>query len=480
MIFHPKNGEKLNNQCAPRKKLGAAWLCAGLWFLFNPEVMLLDILPDFLGYACLLMGLYQLADLSPKLAEAFCGFRRLMFASFAQTLIFTVLITRMSQNEQPVSFLLWVFVFLILNLLLGVPTWVKFFDGLLYLGLRHEGQAILAPTRRLEKKHRKGTSVTLILQRFTCVFCVLKSLFPLLAEWSVLSMYDHQEDYRVRNWYEYIDMYRTLVILIGLLIGGIWLWSMWRYLRRVLRDTPFWERTEALFAATVTPDEGLWVTRRVHWGFLTLIAGIALRTELYIDEVNRIPEWVAPLVIAAGVVILWRYLSRKMPVFLSLGALTAVGILVRFFNRDFYRRFNTPSAVLKNSAALTAHVWLCAWTLLEQILFLIVLFFLCRSLRGLIHNLTGFPPKCDGMPDRTGEIHRGETLRVFLTFIPAALAAVGSVAYRVFLPWIGSLWLAQVVLSVALAVYFGYALSTVEEQVRRRFWFMKADEARGE
>ena len=50
------------------------WLIPALCFLFNPNIAVIDVLPDFIGYIFLCLALSEIADLNDDLAEAKTAF----------------------------------------------------------------------------------------------------------------------------------------------------------------------------------------------------------------------------------------------------------------------------------------------------------------------------------------------------------------------------------------------------------------------
>lgn len=69
-----------------KKNLGIGQILLSAVFLFNPEVSVIDPLPDFIGYLLLVTGLTCLADLNETLATARKLFLILAWVSGAQLL----------------------------------------------------------------------------------------------------------------------------------------------------------------------------------------------------------------------------------------------------------------------------------------------------------------------------------------------------------------------------------------------------------
>ena len=50
--------------------MGIAYILAGVFFLFNPNINVVDVLPDFIGYLLIYRGLFHASFLSDNLRQA--------------------------------------------------------------------------------------------------------------------------------------------------------------------------------------------------------------------------------------------------------------------------------------------------------------------------------------------------------------------------------------------------------------------------
>ena len=79
-------------------------LTAGILFLFNPNVNLIDVLPDCIGYLCICAAIAREADLCGELADAQTEFRRLFWISLSKlpAWLIATLITARSVGEETI------------------------------------------------------------------------------------------------------------------------------------------------------------------------------------------------------------------------------------------------------------------------------------------------------------------------------------------------------------------------------------------
>ena len=64
-----------------KKNLGLGYLVVAAFMLFNPNIVIIDFIPDFIGYIFMVAGLSQLADLNHHIEEASRLFKRMFIVS---------------------------------------------------------------------------------------------------------------------------------------------------------------------------------------------------------------------------------------------------------------------------------------------------------------------------------------------------------------------------------------------------------------
>ena len=158
-----------------RKYLGVGQILASSVFLFNPEVSVIDPLPDVFGWLLLTMGLTCFADLNDSLAEARRLFLLLTWIGGAQTLSLILLFGLPASAGRNTDFLLLPFVFGTLSVVFAIPAFGKLFDGFLYLGSRLDGTAVFrgAEKKKPWKQRKTNTAAADRLRYFTYAFLIV-------------------------------------------------------------------------------------------------------------------------------------------------------------------------------------------------------------------------------------------------------------------------------------------------------------------
>ena len=174
-------------------------LTAGILFLFNPNVNLIDVLPDCIGYLCICAAIARAADLCGELADAQTEFRRLFWIALSKlpAWLIATLITARSVGEETIL-LSMTFAYAVAETVFGVRAFTRLFEGLSYLGTRYDGGEFLYKIPARPKKLRGTDGPTAVLRfrpvnglaALSCAFVVFKSVFCVLPELSLLSNYD--------------------------------------------------------------------------------------------------------------------------------------------------------------------------------------------------------------------------------------------------------------------------------------------------
>ena len=86
---------------------GLLWMIPAFCFLFNPNISVIDFLPDFIGYFFLCIGLSKMADLNEELYEARSAFLRMILIDAGKILAILWIFGMEASGERSSSFLLW-------------------------------------------------------------------------------------------------------------------------------------------------------------------------------------------------------------------------------------------------------------------------------------------------------------------------------------------------------------------------------------
>ena len=150
-------------------------LIVAAWFLFNPNVTILDILPDAVAYALILFSLRHLTAFVPYMREASDAFRKLFYISLIKIPALFVMLVMASQR---ITISLFSLSFAVVEIIFLLPAFTHLFEGLYYLGQRFECTAAI----RCEGFPKRVEAVRTI----TYIFLVIRALLSTLPDFVFL------------------------------------------------------------------------------------------------------------------------------------------------------------------------------------------------------------------------------------------------------------------------------------------------------
>ena len=280
-------------------------LICGLVFFCNPNLNIVDILPDCIGCLLIVLALTKLGDLCADIGEAKHAFTTLFWITLSKlpAVILLMWITGKNASEETM-WLVFTFCYAVAETVFAMRAFSLLFDGLAYLGTRQEGGEFLYVwTSKPQKTDADGASRRVRSKRIehlmhaTSAFLVVKALLYTLPEFCRLSSYDTlgyitPEGLALSGFY---PLFVSAAVLIGLVIGIVWLCQVCGYVRHIAKHTDFWNGLYRQYETTVLPRSGIFVMRRMY-AFTVLISAAAIfSVDFYLDEVNCLPDFVSAI-----------------------------------------------------------------------------------------------------------------------------------------------------------------------------------------
>lgn len=454
------------------KYMGFGAAVASAVFLFNPDIALIDIFPDFIGYLLLTLSLRFARDLSPHFENAWKRFRLLTLVTVAKFIaLFWVMGVLTNALEKPTMLLLLSFVFSILELIWGIPAWFSFIEGLILHAQTAGGEYPLL--ERGAKSYRPGKNVSVSFRNTTVFFMIAKAFFANISEFSALS--EHSYDDKAFNWYRFVGLYRILAVFIGAVIGVIWLVCALRFFIGIIKDEKLIESAKQKYETQVLPNTGLFIRRDIAFLLTVLCAAALLSADFYIDKVNFIPDTLSAVLWAWTFIKLKPYYAKyKMGLAITgvYGVLTVVGAIMSgnfvsgawvektWANREVFIEFITMYPV----------------RVAEAVFFFITVLLALNGVRAVIDSHCGYIPSTmseEYRSSRLAAIRKEVCAKVWLCLAIAAITAAVSGLYEFILSldlFISPIWwIISFVASLAFFASAVYMMSAVNEEVESRY-----------
>lgn len=441
-------------------------LIVAAWFLFNPNISILDLLPDCIAYLCILFALRHLTPFVPYMREAADGFRKLFYVSLIKLPALVVMLTMASER---VTITLFSLSFAIVELIFLFPAVHNLFEGLFYLGERFGCESAIKADRL-----KNGPEA---IRTVTYLFVSVKMALSTLPDFAFLFNFDRLsgDGFTISNTQYAILLF--LAFLLSLIMGVIWLGYILPYFKAIRRDP-------GVDALTPPDCENVHVREnrrlRLSLPYFLFAAGICLSVDLVFDNVAVPPDYLSAIFFTALALILFFTVKQYRILTLVLsGGYVVSSILYTVFRNSFFREF-ILSDLTRIPEADTAYLPVILLSVVNELLFLSNVIMLGRTLIEFRKKNSPTPPPAESYEGRVylSEEHDAKKQNL-LCLILAALTAVASALdtflarYTVdvsahpgysgsmlYVPVFSGFWLLPLLFSVALAIDTVWICST--------------------
>lgn len=264
--------------------MGLGYLIVGCFFLLNPYFSIFDILPDFIGYACILKGLSKVSKINADFAAALRSFRTLMIVTFAR--MFTL---PLAGGSDQTWLLLIVFCFGLGEFYLSLRAFNSMFEGFCYTAERGESSAVF----------EKWSEVKLI----TTIFVIARQALCILPELSLLSSTEYGEvtSHGINSLAQYRTVFNILGALLSLAFGIFWFVRIRSYLKGISADKDYINSIESQYRLAVGDSEKAKRYFALRFSLIMLLVAAVLSIELPFDGFNYLPHAIFAFIIALAV-----------------------------------------------------------------------------------------------------------------------------------------------------------------------------------
>ena len=459
-----------------KKYGGIGMLIWGFVFLFNPEIAVIDILPDFIGYSLICAGLVNLSDMYYQFADARRGFAKGIIISAAKLVSFVILIGLFSYSERPVGMLLFTFLFAVLELIFLIPAYRNLFEGFLYAAQRLNSNSALRYAYTDEKQKKlldncksKGIvpkNLTQKAYKRAVTFIIIKNTLAVAPELTSLIN---------NNQYAFIGLLRSFAVLICFVFGVFFLINTVRYFTLIKKDEIFISAIKEKYECEVLPKKHLFVSRRISAQLIAAAVSCILCINVYNEDINIVPGvlfFIGSLVFFA--------IKRDEGRFRKLGIIASVaGILtsglewvlwIIFFKNHFL------GEVSKFPHAYWEYYTISGIAILNCILSLIIVIFLAMSVYDIASKHTG-RPEYEGGVVVSNKVHKDDLFEYKKSMIIiAALFFISKLTYlfNIFAsPFSINFWMIEMspmidtIASVIFAIYSYCILTTIKNHSKK-------------
>lgn len=437
-------------------------------FLCTPNLNLFDLLPDAVGYGLLLLAIRRSCAIFPHFDDAYRGFRTLFWVNLAKIpAIFVMLYITGKDLEERALITVFALGFAIVEWIFAFPAFRNLFEGFAYIG---ESRGVMQALRTPNGKSVDSLSI------LTMVFLAVKGATSFLPEMVYLSTFDHNGSLEIGavNPAVFYPFFAAGGLLISLVVGLVWLFSVLPYLKELKRDG---DMQALLFGTAELLKDDLSAAdqkRQRRFFLLFLSLGFVFAVDPLIGNRDLLPNALA----AISFFLAFHFCNGEKFVHGKLFSLIylAVSVVENIFTARFFKAFAITDIAFQD-AALWHYAPVVALRLAESVLFAVTVFFSMKLLKEFILTHTGKQLRPEDLVLRN-EVHtellrRVKRLSVFVPLyallrpVSAALMAFtdrhviteteanefyseGTIVYSSAFSW---LWILLLIAGIALAVY---------------------------
>ena len=458
-----------------KKKNYYARIAAALLLLCNPNIHLLDFLPDFIAYFLLFSVISEAADLAPHFAQARDLAKKLaLLGLFKIPAVFIILVSKSGNTMDSNLVPTFAIIFALFEMILGYLFIYHTSEALFYLGERSDAAALISSFRA--GKHRKVMPE--ILRNLSYCFFFAKSFASFIPELLLLTRkQDFVGDLAGQMALVRLYPYALLIVLLPILALGIyWLLNARAYLRAIQTEGKF---SSALYSLA---GEDMILQKEKHALCAASVLAFTLFSIATLFSMNFMPLFCYALFLVLGACWLKtpKSLARKTHIF---GALAIVTTLAQMLSVEIFEYDYGYDSLLNNAEAKAAYIPVVISAAINTIALLTLLFIVYLCIRHVIYNSLDTSAASTRTIHAEKKYHRELArfnviflilgalsvicrgiyiyLRGQVIFIPSSATAVGTISHKL------EFWpLILILIAIPYIIFTFYMMGMMKDEIK--------------
>lgn len=342
--------------------MGFGALAVGLVFLFNPNINVMDFIPDFIGLWIVCASLKRLAQINSDIFESRKLFFKLSLVELAKT--FSALFVSSTDST---GYLLFAFVFGVIECILFTLATRELFIGIENLGMRHSSSAVLATKKRKSGKFR---DVTTCLQRYMLVFYYTRTLCAVLPEFTEL-----QSDTVVSSNRIILSQFKGIFYIFGGLVvtvlGIIYIKRVVSFFSSCRRDEPFILSLEESYGKFLSINKNYIHSGRIKLVLVIYAAAVLLTYNPTSDGLIEFPLVLCGVLLITASLFLAHRNKRVLWVLPTAGVTSVLSVVDYVKKNAFYSDNTKFEDIFHMDAAMDEYLPINNLALVEYILLIV-------------------------------------------------------------------------------------------------------------
>ena len=442
--------------------IGMAIACV---FIFNPNISIIDLLPDFLGYIILTLCVSRIADLNETLEEARVAFGRMIWIDVAKILALFWTFGMSVTSEYTSSLMLWSFIFCVIEIVFAIPAFTKLFTGLLQTANYYPSEVIFFRKKRIFNKELSKKNITESLRNLTVVFFTAKAILSFLPELADLSNISYDEAaVGTVNLYQFIGLLRFLAFVPVLILGIVWLVRMVYYFFRLSRDYDFINTISSEYESKILVKKGIFIKRNIQLAMILLIGSAVFTIDFRLENINFIPDFIAAALLLIFFIIIKKYSDVKRYKGIGICVCYISTAVLSYVAETYFFTRNSYNSVIRSDEALIAFIVMLVFEAIKGVAFVLSLFSVYGMLSNVIYNHTGYVLGRENITEATDRqakaIHYELKKPIKLMLAASIVYVISDTAYLILIDTMGFMGLVNTVCGI---IFIGTVIKTQNE-----------------
>ncbi len=292
------------------RSMGIMLVAAGMFFLINPVVNIIDFIPDFIGYILIAAGLDRLADMEDHFASARRSFVILAVVSGLKCGVCGLL-----PFIDGTFIILLSFIFAVAEAVCFIPAVINLFGGFHYYGIRLESNSCYGIYKYVNKKDENKKKIRVWAKvhssdsvlAFTVVAFLVRAVCYFLPQ--LPTVFDAKQSSIIQSsdrvdWTVFIPHFYVIAGIIAFAVSLPWAIRFFKYIKGIAADKKLMDSLEKSYNENIAPNEGYFAEKTTSVVWILTLVGAVFCFSIYIDYVNWLPGGVAGALFAVVALLL--------------------------------------------------------------------------------------------------------------------------------------------------------------------------------
>lgn len=360
-------------------------------FLINPNINVVDIMPDFISWFILAKLFTHAADSAPYFEEARASFLKLGWINLAKIPAFFLIITIRSKDTLDNNvFALFSLSFCAVELMFLLPGMKNLFTALFHLGERTDAVSLIKPIDSPFSKVRKITPEAL--KECTYFFFICKGILGFIPDMFMLTSFSERgTPIAISKHYPYVFI---TSFLLTVFVGVIWFIRIKKYSSVIRTENKFFDALDSMASENSAFYSRRKSELRISITALTMLSITSLFTfELSFDNwggINILPHFIYGLMLIVSIYHLDKTVKVKLVTYLMGICYVAVAIISYAFSVLFLSKYEYFD-LTDDKAAKATYLRVEIFGVIEFICITLFLILVALEINKFILERTGIP-----------------------------------------------------------------------------------------